>query len=78
MIQMIDQLTSHISRVLNISETKVNSDSTAASIEEWDSLSHINLIFSIEQKFGVRFTDEQVIDSMSVIKLFDIISSKDQ
>lgn len=34
----------------------VRDDMTSADIEAWDSLSHIDLIFAIEQEFGVVFT----------------------
>ena len=33
----------------------VGRESSAESIEGWDSLAHINLVTSVEQEFGVRF-----------------------
>lgn len=33
---------------------------TAADVEEWDSLAHISLIFSVESEFGISFTDREL------------------
>jgi acyl carrier protein len=36
------------------------SDATSASdIPEWDSLANINLLFALEQEFGLRFRDDE-------------------
>ncbi len=36
----------------------------------WDSLAHVNLVFSAEQAFGVQFTDEE-LDSVTSIADFE-------
>jgi len=33
---------------------------TAADIDGWDSLAHINLIIAIEQKLGIRFATAEI------------------
>lgn len=35
-------------------------DMTAADIEGWDSLAHINLIIAIEKKLGIRFATAEI------------------
>jgi acyl carrier protein len=35
-------------------------DLTASEVENWDSLTHINLIVGIERKFKVKFTTAEV------------------
>jgi len=42
--------------VLDDEEIVLKESSTANDIEEWDSLSHIQLIVNIEKEFGVNFT----------------------
>jgi len=42
--------------------TLVLSDSTvAADIPGWDSLGHVNFMFSLEEEFGVRFSEQEFI-----------------
>jgi acyl carrier protein len=44
-------------------------ETTAADVPEWDSLGHINLMFSIEERFGVRFRDNQLAEFANVGEL---------
>lgn len=39
----------------------VNDDTTAADIEDWDSLEHISLVVAVEKAFNVKFKMADVI-----------------
>lgn len=49
---------------------------TSDDIEDWDSLSHINLIADIERTFGVRFNTKEVTSTKNVGEFIKIIESK--
>lgn len=36
----------------------------------WDSLKHIQIVFAVEEKFGVQFTEEEIplLDSLATIE----------
>lgn len=36
-------------------------DASMENIAEWDSVAHINLVMSLEQEFGVRFSADEMI-----------------
>jgi acyl carrier protein len=46
--------------VLENDEIQVNYETTAREIEEWDSLNHISLVISIERKFNIHFTAQEI------------------
>lgn len=48
----------------------------AADVEEWDSLSHIRLILSLEQAFGIRFSTVEVGSMENVGDLVRLIQGK--
>ena len=52
----------------------VSESTSAADIEEWDSLSHIILISAIEDEFGVRFNMKDVLNMKNVGKIADILA----
>ena len=41
--------------VFNNDEIRLGDEMTAADVPGWDSLEHINVMFSIEAEFGVQF-----------------------
>jgi len=50
-------------------ETPVESltaDSSTATVEAWDSLKHMNLVLALEEEFGIRLTDEQIMKMVTV------------
>jgi acyl carrier protein len=51
-------------------------ETTAADVPEWDSLGHINLMFSIEERFGVRFRDNQLAEFADVAELERFLEAK--
>ena len=54
----------------------VLSDSTSAEdIEDWDSLSHITLLSSIEEEFGLHFQMKTVTALKNVGEMVDLILS---
>ncbi len=49
---------------------------TAADVEEWDSLNHIRLVLSIEKGFGLRFSAAEVGSLKNVGEFVELIQSK--
>ena len=52
----------------------VNENTTAADIEDWDSLTHISLIAAIEDDFGIRFDMKDVLKMKNVGEMADRIA----
>ncbi|MCH5200728.1 MAG: acyl carrier protein [Oscillospiraceae bacterium] len=55
---------------------EVNENTTAADIEDWDSLNHITLIDAVESEFGVRFTMGEVSGMKNVGEMAQIIKER--
>jgi acyl carrier protein len=49
---------------------------TAKEVAQWDSLNHINLIITVEQKFGIKFTTAEVARLQNVGQFTDAILQK--
>ena len=54
----------------------LNYDSTAKEVEEWDSLSHVQIIVAIEKHFKIRFASREIQAWQNVGQMIDTISSK--
>jgi acyl carrier protein len=55
---------------------QVETETTANDVEEWDSLTHINLIVAIEKAFKIRFTTAEVTGMKNVGDLLSAIARK--
>lgn len=51
-------------------------DMMAPDIEGWDSVTHINLMFGIEQAFGVRFNGNELADMKNIGELKQFLVGK--
>jgi acyl carrier protein len=51
---------------------------TADDVENWDSLTHINLIVALEKEFRIRFTTSEVSGLKNVGELEALVESKVQ
>ena len=54
----------------------VTDATTAADIEDWDSLEHINLIVAVEKKFGIKFSMGEVTGMKNVGEMADLIMAR--
>ena len=55
-----DKIINVMSLVFEVPSEAINDNSSADSIENWDSLRHLNLILGLEDEFGVSIPDEEV------------------
>ena len=54
----------------------VTPETTAKDIEEWDSLTHINLVIAIEMHFGIKFGLAEMRRLRNVGEMVDLITRK--
>lgn len=54
----------------------INETTTAQDIEEWDSLTNIELIVAIEKKFGIKFKSSDIESLRNVGDLQNLVHTK--
>ena len=74
--EILQQVNSIFIDVLDNEEIVLSNSTTAHDIEEWDSLSHIQLIVAIEKHFSIRFTSKEIQSWGTVGEMIDCIETK--
>lgn len=61
---------------LELDDLVLTDETTADDVEEWDSLSHVQLIVALEKGFGIKFTSREILSWDNVGDLVDCIAGK--
>jgi len=56
----LEQVRNVASDILGIPADKITAESSPETIENWDSMQHLNLVLAIEEKFGVQLEPEDI------------------
>lgn len=62
--------------VFDNSSLVINENSTALDVEEWDSLTHIQLVVAVEKHFKLRFTSSEITGFKKVGDMCACVQSK--
>ena len=76
MNEIYNRLNAVFREVFDDESITVSENTTAADIEDWDSLTHIQLIAAVEDEFGVKFTMKQVSSMKNVGEMVQIIAER--
>jgi acyl carrier protein len=70
------QVTAVFREVLGSNSIVLGENTTADEVEEWDSLTHIQLVVAVEKKFRIRFSSREIRGWKNVGELLDTIVTK--
>lgn len=74
--EVLEQATDIFKDTLDNEDILLKPETTADDIEEWDSLSHIQLIVALEKHFKIKFTTSEITSYKNVGQLAEGILKK--
>ena len=75
-MSFFDRLSDVFQDVFDDNELIISRDLSADDVVDWDSLTHVNLIVSVENEFSIRFSSSEVTRLKNVGELLDLIEAK--
>ena len=74
--EIYHQITPIFKDTLDNDNIKLTPETTADSIVEWDSLSHILLVVGVERHFGIKFNSGEISELKNVGEFISLIRDK--
>ena len=76
MNEIYERLNEVFQDVFDDDSLTVNPNTTAADIDDWDSLSHITLMAAVEDEFRMKFSMKEVVEMKNVGEMVTIIAAR--
>jgi acyl carrier protein len=74
--EIIKQVNDIFIDVLDSEDIAISYETTANDVEDWDSLTHIQLVVAIEKHFKIKFTSEEIQNFKNVGEMCEAIKAK--
>jgi len=71
-----DRIKNVMLAVFEIPVDQIKDNSSADTIESWDSLKHMNLVVALEEEFEIELTDDEIIEMMNYKLIIEVIKNK--
>lgn len=68
-----EKLKKVIADIFDVNVNAINDESSNTTIDLWDSIHQMNLIFAIEESFDIHLSDEEVVQLVSVKEIKRIL-----
>jgi acyl carrier protein len=75
---VFDQIRTIASDLFGIPAQQITADSTAETIETWDSIQHLNLVLALEERFNIQLSPEEIEEMKSIGGVAKVVEAKRQ
>jgi acyl carrier protein len=75
-MELKEKLQEVFREVFDDEDIVISEEMTADDIEDWDSLTHMELILNTEARFGVKFTTQEVLKLKNVGEFISLLEKK--
>ena len=66
-----------MAQIMEIEHTEITDDSSPDNLEQWDSLSHVQLVLNLEKEFNIKISPEEGIEYfIDLISIVEYIRGK--
>ncbi len=74
--EILKQINAIFVDTLDNDDVVIDESTTAGDVDEWDSLTHIQLVVAIEKNFKIRFTSKEIQSWNDVGEMMNCIQEK--
>ena len=75
---MLNRILKITSQVMEVPLEQLNKESSPDTVKNWDSLKHMNLILALEEEFNITFSDEEIVELLSVEIIVEVLKEMEK
>jgi len=75
-VEILDEVVTVIREISEDHDTPIGRETTAADVDGWDSVTNIEVLVVLEERFGVRFHTGEMASLKNVGELVDAIAAR--
>lgn len=65
-----------MSSIFDVNVSEISEDTSPDSLDNWDSMGHMNLIVGLEEEFNILFDEDEITEMLNFKLICLIISEK--
>jgi acyl carrier protein len=73
---IFEQIQAVASDIFGVPANKLQASSSPETIENWDSIQHLNLVLALEEKFGIQLSPEEIEQMKSLGDTASLVKAK--
>jgi acyl carrier protein len=73
---IFDRIQAIASDLFGVPANKLQTSSSPETIENWDSIQHLNLVLALEERFGIQLSPEEIEQMKSLGDTATLVKSK--
>lgn len=70
---VLDTIRQIVADVLELPIERVTAETVSESVENWDSVHHLSIMMSLEERFGIELEPEEVESMLSVARMEQVV-----
>lgn len=76
--ETLDQVRGIAADVLSVPVEAISAESSPETLENWDSVHHLNLVLALEEKFSREFSPEEIDQMRDIGKIASLVAGRTQ
>ena len=76
MSTLFPQVRSIAADLFGVAEDSIGPDSSPESVENWDSIQHLNLVLALEERFGFQLSPEEMDEMRTVGQIAAVVERR--
>jgi len=73
-MNLSDELKSIVGEVLGMEPAAIPDNANTQTLSGWDSQKHLLLVLTLEEKYGISFTSDEIVDIQSLPSLIQTVT----